>query len=102
MLFLDNAGLILAIAQARAGLTDLHRLSLFTCAFGALTRFESRYISLFCFFTPRRCFWGQPACAAGPSTERYIRERGWAVFSLSAGQTRKVVWVGLEEPVRRA
>lgn len=103
VLFLDNAGLILAIAQARAGLTDLHRLSLFACAFDAPTRFKSFDIfRFFFFFYPKRCFWGQPACAAGPPTARYVRERGWAVFLLSAGQTRKVVWVGLEEPVRGA
>lgn len=50
VLFLDNAGLILAIAEARAALTDLHRLSLFACVFGALTRFESLKIPYFAFF----------------------------------------------------
>ncbi|CAN8004130.1 unnamed protein product [Ixodes pacificus] len=78
VLFLDNAGLILAIAQARAGLTDLHRLSLFACAFGALTRFEC--FDIFFFFTPRRCFWGQAACAAGPPHGTLHKRTGLGSF----------------------
>lgn len=59
VLFLDNAGLILAIAQARAGLTDLHRLSLFACAFDAPTRFKSFDIfRFFFFFLPEAVFLG--------------------------------------------